>query len=280
VLIGTGALLLVIFALWERRRIRHGKIPLTDITLFRSSAYSAGNVANLVVRLSIAGIIFILPIFLQFVMRASSFMTGVTFIPLTVALLITSFVSGPLSARIAPRFLIPPGILIALSGSLLLRGVFSLNTQIIDIFPSIILIGAGVGLALGPLFNVILSSAPEEQQADASGILNTTTHLGQSLGTAVIGVLLLVSIYSTLGTAVQKAYPDQVTAQVVKENLPRWVDRLKTENLQDVKAEQNTTTQIVDETVSTSMRHAIDGISLFLFGGFVASLFIGRRQTV
>ncbi len=96
VLIGTGALLLVIFALWERRRIHHGKVPLTDITLFRLSAYSAGNVANLVVRLSIAGIIFILPIYLQFVMSASSFMTGVTFIPLTVALLIASFGSGPL----------------------------------------------------------------------------------------------------------------------------------------------------------------------------------------
>jgi hypothetical protein len=46
-----------------------------------------------------------------------------------------------------------------------------------------------------------------------------------------------------------------------------------------VKAEQNTTTQIVNETMSTAMQHAVDGISLFLFGGFVASLFVGRRRT-
>jgi hypothetical protein len=46
-----------------------------------------------------------------------------------------------------------------------------------------------------------------------------------------------------------------------------------------VKAEQNTTTQIVNETMSTAMQHAVDGISLFLFAGFVASLFVGRRRT-
>ncbi|MGZ4869964.1 MAG: hypothetical protein ACXV2F_06375 [Halobacteriota archaeon] len=47
-----------------------------------------------------------------------------------------------------------------------------------------------------------------------------------------------------------------------------------------MKAEQNATTQVVNETMSTSMEHAVDGISLFLFGGFVPSLFIGRRRTV
>ncbi|MGZ4891587.1 MAG: MFS transporter, partial [Halobacteriota archaeon] len=150
--------------------------------------------------------------------------------------------------------------------------------QIVDIFPGTILIGAGLGLALGPLNNLILSSAPEEEQADASGIVNVSTNLGEAFGTAVIGVLLLVSIYAALGPAVEKAYPDQVTAQDVKANLPHWVDTLKTTDLPAVRAEQNTTTQIVSETVSTAMQHAIDGVSLVLFGGFVASLFIGRQS--
>jgi hypothetical protein len=84
--------------------------------------------------------------------------------------------------------------------------------------------------------------------------LNTSSNLGNSLGTAIIGVLLLVSVYSALGAAVEKAYPDQVTAQDVKENLPGWVDTLKTANPPAVKGDQNTTTQIVDETLSTAMQ--------------------------
>jgi hypothetical protein len=69
--------------------------------------------------------------------------------------------------------------------------------------------------------------------------LNTTTNLGESVGTAVIGVLLIVSIYAALGTAVQNAYPNQVTAQDVKAKLPAWIDTLKTTNVQVVKAEHH-----------------------------------------
>jgi EmrB/QacA subfamily drug resistance transporter len=277
VLISIGILLLVVFTLWQRRRIRRQNVPLTDIRLFRVSAYSAGNVVNLVLRLILAGIVFILPIFLQTVTGITSFMTGVAFVPLMVAMLITSFVSGPLSVRLSPRFLVSVGVFVALIGSLLLRGVFNIHTQVVDLFPGTILIGAGLGLAFGPLINLILSSAPEEKQADASGIFNVSTNIGESLGTAVIGVLLLVSVFAALGPAVEKAYPNQVTAQDVKANLPQWVNSLKTTDLQAIKAEQNTTTQIVNDTVSAAMQHAIDGVSLFLVGGLIASLFIGRR---
>lgn len=272
-LVGVGLLLLVVFVLWQHRRIRRGQVPLTDITLFRARAYSAGNLANLILRLALAGALFILPAFLQVVTGASAFMTGLALIPLTVALLIFSLGSGRLSARLSPRVLVPLGFLIALSGSVVLRGVFSLDTQIVDIFPGTILIGVGIGVGLGPLNNVILSSASKAKQADASGVLNTTTKLGASLGAAVIGAVLIVSIYSALGAAVEQAHPEYVTAQEVNAR----VDTLKTADLQVVKAEQNTTTQIANEMISSAMQRAVDGISLFLFGGFVCSLFIGQR---
>jgi hypothetical protein len=149
-----------------------------------------------------------------------------------------------------------------------------LDTQIVDIFPGTILIGVGIGVGLGPLNNVILSSASKAKQADASGVLNTTTKLGASLGAAVIGAVLIVSIYSALGAAVEQAHPEYVTAQEVNAR----VDTLKTADLQVVKTEQNTTTQIANEMISSAMQRAVDGISLFLFGGFVCSLFIGQRE--
>jgi len=90
--------------------------------------------------------------------------------------------------------------------------------------------------------------------------------------------VLIVSIFSALRTAIEKAYPDQMTAQDVQETLPGWVDTLKTTNLQAVKGDQNTNTQIVDETLSAAMQHAVDGISVFLFAGFLVSRFIGLRK--
>jgi EmrB/QacA subfamily drug resistance transporter len=273
-LVSAGLLLLVLFVLWQHRRIRRGQVPLTDITLFRARAYSAGNLANLILRLALAGGLFILPAFLQVVTGATAFITGVALIPLTGALLIFSLGSARLSRHLSPRILVPLGFLIALSGSVLLRGVFNLNTRIVDIFPGTTLIGAGIGVGLGPLNNVILSSAPKAKQADASGVLNVTTKLGASLGAAVIGAVLIVSVYSALAAAVGQAHPEYVTAQEVNAR----VDTLKTSDLQVVKAEQNTTTQIANAMISSAMQHAVDGISLFLFGGFVCSLFIGQGR--
>jgi hypothetical protein len=48
--------------------------------------------------------------------------------------------------------------------------------------------------------------------------------------------------------------------------------------LQVVKAEQNMTTQIVNETMNTATQRAVDGISVFLFGGLIASLFFGSAE--
>ena len=136
--------------------------------------------------------------------------------------------------------------------------------------------GVGLGLSLGPLSNLILSLASDEQQADASGVMNTTTNLGNSLGTAVIGVLLLVSVYAALGPAVEKAYPGHVTAQDVKAQLPAWVHTLETTNLQVAKTEQNTTTEIVNNTISAAM-YTRSTASLFsCLPDFSVSLFIGR----
>ncbi|HYC19494.1 MAG TPA: hypothetical protein VEF35_02575 [Candidatus Bathyarchaeia archaeon] len=81
-----------------------------------------------------------------------------------------------------------------------------------DIFPGTILIGVGIGVGLCPLNNVILSSASKAKQSDASGVLNTTTKLGASLGASVIGAVLMVSIYSSLGAGVEQAHPEYVTA--------------------------------------------------------------------
>ncbi len=276
---GAGLLLLALFALWQRRRLRLGLAPLTDISLFRKRAYSAGNVANLIMRLGLAGMLFILPVFLQTEMGLSAFMTGVAFVPLTVAVLVFALASGRLSAFIAPRYLVPLGFLIALAGSILLRNAFSMNTQIVDIIPGAILFGAGAGLSFALLSDIILSSASkEEHEADASGVFSTTSKLGDSLGTALIGAILVSSTFAALSPAIEKAYSDQLTVHELKEKLPAWVHTLKTTNLQLVRADHNKTTRIVNETISDSMQYTVDSISVFLFVGFISSLFIGRRK--
>jgi hypothetical protein len=56
------------------------------------------------------------------------------------------------------------------------------------------LIGAGAGLLASQLGNVIMSSVPPEKTSEGGGLQGTAQNLGASLGTAIIGAVLLASL--------------------------------------------------------------------------------------
>ena len=56
------------------------------------------------------------------------------------------------------------------------------------------LIGAGAGLLASQLGNVIMSSVPPAKTSEGGGLQGTAQNLGSSLGTAIIGAVLLASL--------------------------------------------------------------------------------------
>ena len=56
------------------------------------------------------------------------------------------------------------------------------------------LIGAGAGLLASQLGNVIMSAVAPTQTSEAGGLQGTAQNLGSSLGTAIIGAVLLASL--------------------------------------------------------------------------------------
>jgi MFS family permease len=61
---------------------------------------------------------------------------------------------------------------------------------------SLALFGVGAGLLMSQLGNVIMSSAPPEETNEAGGLQGTAQNLGASLGTALIGSVLLAGLLS------------------------------------------------------------------------------------
>ena len=59
---------------------------------------------------------------------------------------------------------------------------------------SLALFGVGAGLLMSQLGNVIMSSAPPEKTNEAGGLQGTAQNLGASLGTALIGSVLLTGL--------------------------------------------------------------------------------------
>ena len=63
--------------------------------------------------------------------------------------------------------------------------------------------GVGAGLLASQLGNVIISSAPPDQTNEAGGLQGTAQNLGASLGTALIGAVLLIGLTSGFANRIE-----------------------------------------------------------------------------
>jgi predicted MFS family arabinose efflux permease len=57
--------------------------------------------------------------------------------------------------------------------------------------PGLLLFGTGVGTMLTSSVNVVQSSFPDKDQGDISGLSRSVSNLGSSLGTALVGSVLV-----------------------------------------------------------------------------------------
>jgi MFS family permease len=194
-----GIFLLIIFYFYQKNRMNNNKEPLIYITLFKDRGFTLANISRLIMNFTIGGVLFIIPVYVQGVLGANPLTTGLSLIPMSVAIFIMSSAAGKLSKRIQPRYILAIGSVAAMTGSIYLSLIFTTYTTILDMVPGISLLGVGMGIVFPQSANVIFSVARSEQQPDASGIMNTGINLGSSLGTAVLGVILILGSFSGLG---------------------------------------------------------------------------------
>jgi hypothetical protein len=128
---------------------------------------------------------FLISLYLQQVLGYDAIQTGLTFLPMTVAVAIASSRAPRAVARIGARWTITAGMLTASLGLALLTGIHP-GASYAAVLPGGVLAAAGRGLALVPSTIVALQGVPAAAAGVASGLLNTSRLLGGALGLAVL----------------------------------------------------------------------------------------------
>lgn len=280
ILISLGSILFIVFLLWQRRRINRGLEPLTDISLLKNRLFGLGNINSIIQQIPLAGFLFIIPVFLQQVTKLNAFDTGLTLLPASVVILIFSILGARLASHIEAKYILMIGFVISAVGSYILGGVFNVNTQMMDIIPSTIVFGVGIGFLLSQLTNLTMSAAREDQETDASGLYNSFKNLGYSIGTALIGVLLLVGIFGGLTSGIEESgLAGNMTKQQIQDGLFNYVEKMQTGTPNIAPELVPQATQIIDLTISSSMKMAFNVLALILFLGFITSIFLPKKRT-
>ena len=215
-LIAGGVILLWLFAEWEDRRERLGQDRLLERALLGIDALRAGLGSLMSQQLVLMGTFFVLPVYLQVVLGFDAFETGKRLLPLSVTLLIAALAGPKLSARRSPRLIVRVGLGAMVVAALVLVGTIDVELNDTGFALSLALFGLGAGLLMSQLGNVIMSSAPPEKTNEAGGLQGTAQNLGASLGTALIGSILLAGLLTgfTERIAANPALSEPVRAEI------------------------------------------------------------------
>ena len=269
IVIVVGIIALAGFAWFERRRKRNGKVPLFDMDLLKDRNLRVGTIVMLLAYLSMSGALFAVSLFLQSVLQLNAFDTGLTTLPLTVGLLIFAVLAPSLSGKMGHKKLMAIGCIIAIIGCLVLSYQFKLNTTMLDLLPGMFVMGAGLGFAMALSVDVALLNIPAEGQNNASGLTSTGQSLGESMGTAIIGVILILGVFGGISHAVDMYAPEYSGNETFQ--LEVYDHFQKVGNLNDVKAD-HTVVEIVDTIIQDAMAFVMQITAIMMGVVFLLTL--------
>ena len=190
-LVLAGLAVLWGFVAWEQRRARLDRDQLLDTRLLDISQLRAGLSSLVGQQLVLMGSFFVIPVYLQVVVGLDAFETGKRLLPLSVAMLVFALLGPRIAGRRSPRTVAQMGLVGVSIGALVMLGTLDVTLNDTGFKVALAFIGAGAGLLASQLGNVIMSSVGPTQTSEAGGLQGTAQNLGASLGTAIIGAVLL-----------------------------------------------------------------------------------------
>ena len=217
--LAVGALLIIAFAWWQTRA-SHPLLPLRVI-LERNRGGSF--LAMFITGIGMFGVFLFLTYYLQEILRYSPVMTGVAFLPLVGALMITATVSTTqLYPRFGAKILVFAGMAIGAGGMAWLTGITTTSTYGADIVGPLLLIGFGKGAIFAPAMNAATSGIEERDAGVASAMVNTSQQIGGSIGTALLNSLATSALTAYLVGKNAKSQLVQADAAIHSYTVAFW----------------------------------------------------------
>ncbi|HEY5837061.1 DHA2 family efflux MFS transporter permease subunit [Streptomyces sp.] len=185
--LAVGAVLLVVFVLWERRSAH----PLLPLSFYRARAFTLSNVVSASMYFGVFGSIFLLAQFLQIAPERTPLRAGVLTLTWTLVPMFVAPVAGALTDRVGGGRLMAGGLFLQAIGLAWINLVATDNTPYSHLAAPMVVAGAGMGLVFAPTAAVVLGSVSREHAGKASGANTTVREVGGALGIAVLSTVFV-----------------------------------------------------------------------------------------
>ncbi|UQE76900.1 MFS transporter [Gordonia sp. PP30] len=183
--------------LWHENRHR---APFIDLRFFRSFPFSAATMTAIVAFAGFGAFLFTMSIYLQSTRQLSAVSAGLVYLPMALAVLVMSPLSGRLVGRYGARpSMVSAGAVMTVAAVLL--ALIGDDTPIPVVAAVMAVFGIGFGLVNAPITNAAVSGMPIDRAGAAAAVATTSRQIGISVGVALCGVLAGAALWSTVAVA-------------------------------------------------------------------------------
>ncbi|MDD1687373.1 MFS transporter [Methanoregula sp.] len=178
----------ILFIVRERRAAQ----PLVNLSLFAHRGYSLQNVNVMLIQMAMAGVMVIMPFYLELVKKIPTDNAGTILLALPIGMILTAPLAGRISDVIGTKKPIITGFVIC-TIALLLLSTLSAHTSVGHIGIYLFLLGAGTGIAFSPLNSAVMGECEAKDRGSTSGLVKMMTNLGSSLGVAFVMLVATIA---------------------------------------------------------------------------------------
>ncbi|MEA2405428.1 MAG: hypothetical protein QOE08_2075 [Thermoleophilaceae bacterium] len=208
-LLAVSAALLAVFIFWEMR----SPAPLVPFRIFRLRSLTVANVVGLLTGAALLSMFFFVSLYMQRVLGYSPLKAGLSYLPLTVMIIVSAGVASQLTTRLGVKPVLVCGMLLVTLGLLLFSGISPTGSFLNDVLPASLVAGAGLGFAFVPITIGSQMGVPSADAGHATGQINTSQQIGGALGLAVLSTIATSRTGHVLAAAhgAQSALPHALT---------------------------------------------------------------------
>ncbi|MEU0086500.1 MFS transporter [Streptomyces sp. NPDC006274] len=205
--LAAGTALIAVLVVREKRAVR----PMLDLALLADRPFLLNTLAVTLAMFVLAGLMFVLPPYLQAVLGNDAFGTGLRMLPMMGGLIVAAKGSGPLAERFGGRAVIAAGLaVLSFAGFLGSRITVDSGYGFTAVWLSVA--GLGFGFSMVPAMTAAIDALPPDRAGSGSGLLTTVRQVGSAIGIALIGSLLAAVYESRLPAGAPEAAGDSVVA--------------------------------------------------------------------
>lgn len=217
-LIIIGIILIKLFYNRQLYLLKNKRNPLLDVSMLKAKSLRSGVSVLMAQYFIIASVFFVVPVYLQMTLGYDALQTGLKLLPMSLSLIIFSVLGTKLISRWTPKRIIRVGqILLVISTITLLASVTpDLNSLYFKL--GMFILGAGLGLLASQIGSVNMSAVDSSKSSEVGGLQGVFQNLGSSLGTALIGSVLIMSLTTTFVNNIQSSSLSSDVKNYVSQN--------------------------------------------------------------